>query len=288
MSDGVGVLYVETGLAKRSQVVDAFKEAIDILEIPCKFRVNLVLDRDGQKLGHAYVWITSKKVINALLGKNYDGSDRTEMIDDPDWTPPTIPLDEALEALNMSSSESSTGSWADEVCETDVYVEYTCPKISRALPPLTTIPGYNYDADQLKFIRQHEGDDAPIKGKLDNISIAFEPRVDDGCCRNVLVCRRVPSWVTKHNMSSIIRSYFPNSTEYYPKISFLDKGSHKMAFITFHEETTDAIDIYHMIRRINIYKPDPGTSEEETIASDEPPKRLASLVFSFAYDNTSD
>ncbi len=288
MSDRSGVLYVETGLAKRSQVEKAFKDAIDVLKIPCEFRVNLVLDREGKKLGHAYVWITSKKVINALLGKDYDGSDLTETIDDPDWTPPTIPLEKALEAFDSSSSGSSTGSWADDPCESDVYERYEHPKISRTLPPLTTIPSYDYDDDQLKFTRQLEGDDAPTKGKLDNISIAFEPRVDDECCRHVLVCRRVPDWVAKGDMDNIFKSYFPNAAKNYPRISFLDKGSHKMVFITFHEETTDALEVYHMIRRINIYKANPGTSDEDTLTSEDPPKRFTSLVFSFAYDNTNE
>lgn len=288
MSKTSGVLYVATGLASRRQVEETFKRAIDGLTIPCRFRVNLVLDRDGQRLGHAYVWITSKKVINALEGKNYDGSDRTERIDDPSWEPPTIPLDKALEELNMSSIESPIGSWADEVNEFDIHDRYTCPQITKPLQPLTTIPSYNYSRDQLKYIRQHEGDDAPIKGKLDNISRAFEPRVDDGCCQNVLVCRRVPNWINKNDMGRILKPYFPNSNEYYPQISLLDRGDYYMAFITFNEGTQDALDIYHMIRRLNIYKPNLGTSEKATIESDEPPKHLTSLVFSFAYDNASD
>jgi len=68
----------------------------------------------------------------------------------------------------------------------------------------------------------------------------------------------------------------------------LDRGDYCMAFITFNEGMQDALDIYHMIRRLNIYKPNLGTSEKATIESDEPPKNLTSLVFSFAYDNASD
>ncbi|GAH46640.1 unnamed protein product [marine sediment metagenome] len=289
MSERSGVLYVETGLAKRSQVEKAFKDAIDVLDIPCEFRVNLVLDREGQKLGHAYVWITSNKVINALLGKDLDGSDLTEMIDDPDWTPPKIPLEEALETFNNTSPiDSSSGSWADEVSEVEILNEYDHPKISKELPPLTTIPSYDYDDDQLKFISQMEGDDAPTKGKLDNISRAFEPRVDNECCRHVLVCRRVPDWVSKGDMENIFRSYFPNAAKNYPRINFLDKGSYKMVFATFYEETTEAIDVYHMIRRVNIYKADHGKSNKDTLTSEEPPRCFTSLVFSFAYDNTSE
>ena len=307
MSDQGGILYAETGLAKRSQVEQSLKIAIDALDVPCKFRVNLVLDRDGKKLGHAYIWISSRKVINALLGKNYDGTERVEIIEDPDWKPPKMSLEDALEQFHeeyssssgssgsSSGSSSGGGSWADQPCESSITSQYVCPQISRELPPLTTISGYDYDADQLKYIRKEEGEDAPTKGKLDNLSEAYPPNVDEDCCEHVLVCRRVPNWVSKEDIQKLFRAYFSenssrgsmNQPRNYPRVGFLDKGSHKMVFVTFHEDSSDAMMIYHMVRRINVYKPNPGQSTEDSLTSNEQPERFASLVFSFAYDNNN-
>ena len=129
------VLFFETGLARKSQIEEVIKTAIDNLDIQCSFSVNLVMKKDGKKMGHAYVWFTNPKVVNALVGKNYDGSDRICYKDDPEWKKPEEPIEEALRKFHQSESGSSSDSglsntsWADDPDENEVYSRYVPSRI---------------------------------------------------------------------------------------------------------------------------------------------------------------
>ena len=286
------VLFFQTGLARKHQIEKVIKTALDQLDIECYFRVNLVLTKEGKKMGHAYIWFSTPKAVNAILGKNYDGSSRVEYVDDPDWTPPDEPIETALRKFQQSESTSSSDSWADEPNENDVYSKYECPKIRKDLPPLTILGDYKYDEDQIRYIRQTEPEnkDIPEFGHLSEPSAAFEPTVYDGCSSNVLLCRNVPKWVSRDQLHKMFRSYFEHDPDvqlpkFYPRINLLDKKTHWMAFVAFDPYNNDALQVYHMVRRINIFIPDTGTDEKASLDGTEPPKRFRSLVFSFAYDN---
>ena len=56
------VLYVETGLANKNQISNAFQVSLDSLGISCKFRVNLLCGREGRPSGCAYVWVSPTKI----------------------------------------------------------------------------------------------------------------------------------------------------------------------------------------------------------------------------------
>ena len=62
----------------------------------CDFFINVVENKEGEKFGLSYFWIKNKIVYNILLGKNIDGSDRIERIDDPDWKEPERDYFEAM------------------------------------------------------------------------------------------------------------------------------------------------------------------------------------------------
>lgn len=293
------VLFFQTGLARKNQVEEVISKALGKLDIECWFRVNLVLSKEGTKLGHAYVWFSTPKAVNAIIGKNYDGSERVEKVDDPDWSPPDGSLEEALlkfrSDLQESGNSSSSDSWADEPSEHDITSLYVCPKITRKLPPLTVLENYSYDDDQIEYIKQKEpeGSAIPKYGHLSDPSVAFPPTVEEGCCPNVLLCRNVPKWVTRDQLHKMFRTYFDKDPDlelpkFYPRINLLDKKTHRMAFVTFDKDQDHALQLHHMVKRINVFIPDTGTDEKTALSGLEPPKRFRSLAFSFAYDNGND
>jgi hypothetical protein len=110
-------LYVESGVAHKHQVEQAFFSAIKKLGIPCRFKVNFLTQKnpDGTStyIGFCYVWLSSPLVANALLGKNLDGSPRVEY---------SLEENEIIPSEKKSEREKNrkflTESWAD-MCESE-------------------------------------------------------------------------------------------------------------------------------------------------------------------------
>src|SRR3989304_8449605 len=88
-------LYVKCDSASKEQITTAFHEALENYQnatgavVECRFRVNLISNREGKLYGVAFVFITNSDVYHMLLGKNPDGSDRVTYIDDPSWVAPS-------------------------------------------------------------------------------------------------------------------------------------------------------------------------------------------------------
>jgi len=101
------------------------------------------------------------------------------------------------------------------------------------------------------------------------------PEVDKDCCHNVLVSLKIPQWITQRMLHTIFDPYLESKsddTSQYPKITIHERGSTRMAFIIFTPSGNDAAMIFHMTRRITVHH-----------GSD--PKKIASMVFTFARDN---
>ena len=299
--DDSNVIYVITGIARKSQIETAFKNAISKLQIPCRFRVNLLLDRDGKRLGYAYIWISSMEVVYALLGKNTDGTERVEKYDDPDWVPPKISFDEAVAQAEAEDNSDSSGSWADTVDPIEIKKMYECPKKTRKLEPLVVIDDYEYDDDQLKFIEMKSDEvltvdlvstdnneaikNVPTHGNFE-LSMAFHPPVNNEYYGHVLICRKIPSWIGEKELKRIFGLYVTSqnvikdnkqgsNVKQYPLINILEKNDgSRMVFVTFDPSTNDGKMAYHMTRRITVYD-----SRDKD--------KVVSLVFNFAYNKNS-
>ena len=87
-------LFIKCDCASVKQIRQAFHEALTTYQtktqsdLNCRFRVNLVENREGKSFGIAFVFVTNPAVYHMLLGKNPDGSDRIEYRDDPSWSAP--------------------------------------------------------------------------------------------------------------------------------------------------------------------------------------------------------
>ena len=265
------ILHVKSGVAYDWQLLNSLKAALSEAErklgrqIDCKYNVNIIVGRNGKLYGLGYIWVTNEEVYYMLMGKNPDGTDRVEYIPDPFWKTPLKPLEDALEEID----ELCSSSWADYCEAEDSIVEQYEPRmVKKYLPPLIELPGYDYDAEQLKYIQAlaieqgHQGE-VPKKGYF-HISPAFVQDIDEKYCRNVLCARNVPMWITEKDLKSAFVPYVSDSktpisrkskgvkvTDTYPFVCINEK---RVAFITFNPSTRDAQFALLMMRKVSMTK----------------------------------
>jgi len=261
-------LYVRSGVAYPSQLMDSLKKAIEETTIkvnkpiPCRYKVNLIVGRSGKYYGFGYIWVTNPEVYYMLIGKNPDGSERVIYEDDPNWKEPEKSLEETLDNLKCSNK-----SWADDLEEEEeLRKQYNCPQIKKELPILMTLPGYEYDTEQLEHVKKlalSEGYKGPIPTKgYFQISPAFVTDLDDKYCHNVLCSRNIPLWISEQDIKNIFIPYTSDSiTKYIRKIKgkkiadtypFVTINENRVAFITFHLETRDAQFALLMTRKVTL------------------------------------
>lgn len=79
-------IHVDAGIATEEQIETVFRESIReisrVLQRPIdsEVYVNLIRDRSGKSLRLAYVWVSNPIVYYVMLGRNPDGSARTEKV----------------------------------------------------------------------------------------------------------------------------------------------------------------------------------------------------------------
>lgn len=266
-------LYVKSGVAQPEQLKDSLRKAIGeasrLLGKPLKvfFEVNLIVLREGRKVGFGYIRVSNSEVFHLLAGRNADGSERVEYIDDPDWVEP-----ESDDETDMSIKPGQ--SWADFAEEEERHI---CPKIKRVLPPLLTLPGYPLDGKQQAEYKQQVIENAkregtyeegmentifvPVVGTFET-SPAFVTDIDDNLCANVLCTRKVPAWVTEEKLKSTFMKYASDATtkqkrrvggqtitDTYPFVSI---NQDRNAFITFDPKTHDAQFALLMTKKLDL------------------------------------
>jgi len=257
------ILYVSTGIAFPWQLSQSIKQAIKDAsirlqrEIETRFKINIIIDHSGKNYGYGYIWFTNPEVCYMLCGKNPDGSERCEYIDDTDWVPPSEPrpnrtLEEVLEHIKGKS-------WAEITDEEDeIERRYTCPKKKIELPPLMVLPPYDYTPEQLKLIQDSNETVGYFK-----VSPAYVKDVEDIYYPNILCGRNIPNWITEEDLKDIFIPYTTNSSfkikrkingiyfyDTYPFVTI----TKKIAFITFDTNTHDASFALLMCRKIEIEK----------------------------------
>lgn len=113
-------------------------------QIDCKFHINLMTNKDGVSFGKAFVYISNPAVYHMILGRNLDGSERIELIDDPNWVAPV-----ASPARSRSNSKEQKinileADWAELIEREEekerLSLKYVCPKIPIQLNSLITLP----------------------------------------------------------------------------------------------------------------------------------------------------
>jgi hypothetical protein len=292
-------IYCDTAVATEKQLADAFRQAIlDAAKVlgeknTCKFKVNLLVDKEGKYFGFGYVRVSDPRVYWMLLGRNPDGSERVEEYPDPNWLPPTDPN------TNLSVEEiierNKNKTWAELAAEEDKYIQ---PIIKKQLPPLITLQGYEYDEEQRKHLRQlaleEEREHSKDKGKLNEIPThgyfaiqrGYALDAPEGYFKNKICARNVPDWIPLEAFKSIFSFYVSGESknkkvlvhgkeETYPLVNFFSsKKGGKIVFVTFDPNSKDAIFALLMTKKTNIVHP-------------QDPTKKTTLIFMHAFENNN-
>ena len=144
-----GYLFIHSGVLEKEQIEKCFQDMSDQLAemFPEKYKniqflINVVKNKEGKKFGHSYAWINNIEVFNALLGKNPDGSERFEWVEDKNWKPPEKSYEDAL-------AEIDEWDWAAGF---EIEEKYKRPKKKVELEPLITLPAIEYTSEQIKEV----------------------------------------------------------------------------------------------------------------------------------------
>lgn len=260
-------IWVNTGLATQKQLemaVDVFKRKL-VQMFPkqnyeaCEILVNLVQDSKGNSYKYAYLWVSDPRVYYILAGFNPDGTERFK--DEEESSSASKDLDDSfdLDDLNLESEFTSQSKKIKK------------PVIREPLPPILTLPGYEYTPEQKVKALEELRADYIASGK--DVSEIVPPqygyfkasRAHTGTLDKhedaSILCSYVPNWVTEDMLKKVFFRYSSDKSGMYPKITFtLRKTS---GFVPDHKKNTkfvkvefsrsyhqDAIFALQMTRRI--------------------------------------
>ena len=249
----VGYLFIDSGILDDDQVEASLNASIDFLVQDygedfshCITHVNVVKNREGVKFGHTYAWVSDPRVYHALLGKNFDGSDRVEIYDDPDWKPPEKSYAEAFDESNEDPNDWNAGF--------DLERSYKCPKLKRELDPIVSLPAVKYTEDQVKEVKGESE-----YGFLEVFPVKLTKKPDKA---NSLFSNDIPSWLTEEILKGYFEKFEPDKSEHnekksrkkftYPVVEFRRKRDGKRSCtITFSNGNRNtAMFLINLVKRV--------------------------------------
>lgn len=219
-------IWVNTGLATQEQLnasVAAFKKELTKM-FPgqgyekCEILVNLVMDVKGNSYKYAYLWVSDPRVYYILAGFNTDGSERFEEEEKDKKT--TVSIDDSFDIDNLDLESEFKF----------VSTKVKKPSIRTPLPPILTLPGYEYTPEQRKVAEADLKAEAISKGRNPDEVVVPEfgyfessrawagtPKKNDN---PAILCSYVPIWVTEDMLKKIFFRYSSDKSGMFPKISF--------------------------------------------------------------------
>lgn len=233
--------------------------------LKCKIKVNLIIKSNGDYYGYGYIYVAKEEVYWLLLGKNPDGTDRgvIEYLD-PNWTPPSP---KSVLTEEEKYERYSKMNWNEITEEEDRYIQ---PTIQKFLPPLMTIPGYEYDKVQYRHLQEmakKEGKDPQKVPKIGyfELSQAYVHDVEPGKIPNVLFAKKVPDWIPVVAFKQIFKDYANDTID----VNLMEDE----VFITFDKGSRDALFALLMTRKVHIIHP-------------ENPSLKCTLIFDHPFDKS--
>jgi hypothetical protein len=137
-------VYVRSGMATLDQLkaaVKEFKKALGRYSDPAirklesgEIEANIVTNQKGETQHFGYLWVEHPEVYWILCGRNTDGTERVEVVED------TKVADE-IDLDNIDFGKMDLNAIAS-------MSQKEAPKIVKTLPPLIPFPGYEYTEDQ--------------------------------------------------------------------------------------------------------------------------------------------
>lgn len=230
-------LYVKCGDATAEQISNAFYCALttylenssDPIETDCRFRVQMVVNKQGQCLKKAFVYVTDSRIYYMLLGKNHDGTDRIEYREDSSFIVP------------------SAGKIVNDAGWTTPLHKRMPRKIPINLPPLIVLPPVEIEGEKFHLLL-----DRATASTID--TQRFLP--------NVLKCKDLPEWLSRDDLKSFFTPYATSKvtgfTKYYKGVKIAEQypivniNKDRVAFIIFDPNTYDAHFALHMMKKFTI------------------------------------
>jgi len=237
-------LNVNIGISSKDDIYEILnrfvEQASKILKrnINCFFRVNIP-NKQGEPMTFAYIRISNSEIYHLLLGRNPDGSERFNLVDDLNWVPPTI----------VDTGKKKR--WGDEMDEEDLL---TRPKIKVPLEPLVPIPKLKYPKSRRDELLNEQFKRKKLKDsdvKIEDIVIPeyveFDPHpayIKDDIF-HTLRCYSVPEPITEIDLFDHLQIYNTKPGLNYPlvKIKYETNKNgtkNRNAYITFDSGTHDA------------------------------------------------
>ena len=149
-----GFMFAHTYGLDTDELIEIIAREILKLDLPegdrkYKLNINVVKTKKNNKLGYSFLWINNIKIFNALMGLNFDGSERTELIEDEEDEPLTL-----------------TGTnWGDTTSK----IEY------KHLEPLISFPPVKLNEEDQKILEERKVKALEkIANILDSFTIWFE------------------------------------------------------------------------------------------------------------------
>lgn len=252
-------LYIISGAARNEDLKQCVYRALARFEkknkirYPCEVIPNLIYDREGIPYGFGYLYVSNPQVYHMLLGKNPDGSERTEIIEKSlDFF--SVPIEEEIPWFD----------WADAVEDIEI----------RRLPPLLTLPSFNYTPDQILLLQKL------LQKIRSSEKQHLDPnQFDEKCCTiqlqpglvkpvqakyatNILCTRDIPEWLDSADVYRRFRPFIHDKKKKvkkhgkrgivelsYPIVSINKKN--KLCFVEFDPLSRDAQFALIMTTKIN-------------------------------------
>jgi len=218
-------------------------------DLECSFYYNLILNKQGESYGIAFVYVSNEEVYNMILGKNPDGTKR-------------IKYNKKLkEKPTTRSSNWGDSSDDEEIIDTIV------------LEPLIVLEPIELNDMQKQYYL--EPIDLVIKR-------ALIYNLEDKYIHNILKTKKIPHWITHLMIKNLFSPFASDNTTKYSRIikgkkimetyPFININKDFICFIIYDSKTNDAQFALHMMKKTTI------TQDNKSIT----------LVFNHSYnlDNT--
>jgi hypothetical protein len=193
--------------------------------IECSFYYNLILNKEGQSYGIAFVYVSNKEVYNMILGKNPDGSERLKYNK-------KLKEKKANKSINWGDSSDD-----EEIVDTII------------LEPLIVLEAIELN-DKLE----------PVINLVINRALIY--KLEDKYIHNILKTKKIPYWITPLMLKNMFSPFASDNTTKYSRIvkgkkildtyPFININKDGICFIIYDVKKTDAQFALHMMKKTTI------------------------------------
>jgi hypothetical protein len=283
-------LFIKCTVAYEYQLEESLTNAIKNVKHICPnldtdFKINMVTNGKNEYIGVSYVRVNDPRVYHMLLGKNPDGSERTEEKLDVDWKIPTPEENEMVEKQISQIPEPEfiiENSWGEYSDLYDEYIEKINEirrqlhqkKTTIKLDPLTKLNPYPIDNLQKERYRVRQivkNQDNPDFSP-DSIAIpeelhfevlpAMATKTGVEFIPYILKCTNIPHSINAHQLKSILAPYVSDSKSIYhwnvmgtrsdESFPYVYLDTNRVASIIFDNRTRDAQFALFLIKKLKL------------------------------------